>query len=284
MSAGQKPESWIRMLILLTSFLSLSPAFPPRPSLAQESTEVSANEAFMLGERLVYAIEWDPPWYFFFLPKMEAGEIEVVLSGEAEYKGKKALKILFNAHSSGSLAKLAGLQVEDEFVFFAEPETFCSYGASKKVREGKRKRQIEIEYLREKKQLLFREMDESADPPKIHRNEIRNDIPECVQDPFSAIYCFRTKNLRPDYVHKALVGHDTRIKEITCRVVKQENIHAPAGKYPAWKVEVVSLMGGLFKDGGQFRMWFSADKRKMPVQFDVKVKLGSVVGKLTSAK
>ena len=39
-------------------------------------------------------------------------------------------------------------------------------------------------------------------------------------------------------------------------------------------------MGGLFKEGGQFKIWFSADEKKVPVQFEVKVKLGRVFGEL----
>jgi len=42
-------------------------------------------------------------------------------------------------------------------------------------------------------------------------------------------------------------------------------------------------MGGLFKEGGQFRLWVSADQRKVPLQFEVKVSLGKVVGKLKTA-
>jgi hypothetical protein len=284
MAARQKPwKSWMRTAILLISVLCLLPSFPAITPPNQESTPQNggfpASELLKIGEQLVYTVEWDPPWYFFFLPKMEAGKIEFMLSGETEYKGKKAFKISFNARSSGTLAKLAGLKVEDEFTFYEEPGTFCSFGASKIVREGRRKRQIDIEYLRESRQLRFRNLDESVDPPKLLKEEIKNDIPECVQDPFLAVYYYRMK-LQPGYVHKAILGHDNKIHEVTCRVEKQENVNTPAGKFLAWKVDVVSLMGGLFKDRGQFNIWFSADDRKLPVSFYIKVKLGSVIGKL----
>jgi hypothetical protein len=284
MAARQMPwKSWLRIAILLISAPCLLSSFPAIAPLVQGSApqkgKVAASEPFKIGERLVYTVEWDPPWYLIFLPKMEAGKIELILSKEIEYKGKKAVKLLFHAHSSGSLSKLAGLKVEDEFAFFEEPGTFCSFGASKKVREGKRKRQIDIEYMRESRQLRFLDLDESVDPPKLRKDEIKNDIPECVQDPFSAIYYYRMK-LQPGYVHKAILGHDNKIKEVACRVEKQENVNTPAGKFLAWKVDVVSLMGGLFKDGGQFKIWFSADDRKLPVSFEIKVKLGSAIGKL----
>jgi hypothetical protein len=45
-------------------------------------------------------------------------------------------------------------------------------------------------------------------------------------------------------------------------------------------MNTVALMGGLFKDGGQFKIWLSVDRRKLPLQFEVNVSLGKVVGKL----
>jgi hypothetical protein len=258
-------------MLCLALYLALASLFPKT---------VAAGEPFKLGERLIYTVEWDPPWYFFFLPKMDAGEIELFLSGETEYEGKKVLKVVFKARSSGILLKLAGVKIEDEFTFFSEPETFCSLHVSKIIREGKRKRQIEMKYLRGSGQLHFRELDESQNPPKLFKDEIKNNIPECVQDPFSAVYYLRTMPLKPDYLHRITVGYDTRCREINAYVEKKENISTPAGKFSAWKIRTAALIGGLFKGGGQFRLWLSADDNKTPVQFDIKLPLGRVLGRL----
>jgi hypothetical protein len=239
-----------------------------------------AQEPFKIGERLIYTVEWDPPWYLFFLPNMDAGELDLLLSGETEYEGKKALQIIFKAHSSGILLKLAGLKVDDEFTFLSEPRSFCALKASKIIREGKKKRKIEIEYGRENRQFRFREIDESVDPPALKKDEIKKDFPECVQDPFSAIYYLRTMDLKPNFLHRATVGHDDKFKEISAKVEKQEIIRIAAGKFSAWKIDTVALMGGLFKGGGQFKIWLSADNRKIPLQFEIKVPLGRVFGKL----
>jgi hypothetical protein len=56
------------------------------------------------------------------------------------------------------------------------------------------------------------------------------------------------------------------------------------GKSAAWNIRTAALMGGLFKEGGQFRIWLSADQRKVPLQFEAKVSLGKVVGKLKSVQ
>ncbi len=77
-----------------------------------------------------------------------------------------------------------------------------------------------------------------------------------------------------------MVGDNDRVKEIETQVEKRETVETPKGKYDAWKLNTVSILGGLFKDGGQFKIWLSADERKIPVQFEAKVSLGKVSGKL----
>jgi hypothetical protein len=254
------------------------------PQESQKDAAETANAPFVIGERLVYSIKWDPPWYMFFLPAMEAGQADIQLAAETEYKNKKALKIILKGHSSGSLAKLAGMKVEDEYIFYTEPGTFCTLAFSAKTSEGKRKRQIDVEYLRETGQLHFREMDEAVVPPKLLHDEIKNNIPPCVQDPFSALYSYRKSTLQLDHVQTFVIGDNDKFKEIRCKVEKKETIESPAGKIPAWKINTTALMGGLFKEGGQFRLWLSADEKRMPLQFEVSVQLGHVLGKLKSQK
>jgi len=261
---------------LLPFVLAAAPAY-------QDLTRREATP-FPIGEQLVYGVRWDPPWYFFFLPTMDAGEVNLKLEGETEYHNKKALKILLLAQSSGALARMAGMKIEDEFVFYTEPKTLCALGVSRKIREGKRKRHIEVEYLRETNQLHILEIDESVTPPKVKKDEIKDNVPSCIQDPLSALYSFRTSQLRVAHLQTFVIGYDDRIKEVSSRVEKQEIIETPVGKFPAWKVTTISLMGGLFKEGGQFRIWFSADEKKIPLQFEIKVRLGKVLGKLEQVK
>jgi hypothetical protein len=256
-------------------------------AVALASQESASEEApptppppFSIGERLVYKVKWDPPWYLFFLPAMEAGEVDVKLVGESEYKNKKVLKIVLQAHSSGALANLAGMKVDDEFVLYSNPETFCTLSVSKRISEGKRKRQIDVEYLQETRQLHIREVDESVTPPKLKKDETKDNIPVCVQDPLSALYLFRMSQLRVQHAQTFFIGHDDKIKEVTSRVETQENIEIPVGKFSAWRISTAALMGGLFKEGGQFTIWLSADERKLPLQFEAKVRLGKVLGKL----
>jgi hypothetical protein len=259
-------------LAALTAFVTVS-----RESASYAPERTARN---FIGEQLVYKIQWDPPWYLFFLPAMEAGEVELQLNGEKEYNGRKVLEVRLKGRSSGNLVKMAGMKIEDEFVFLTEPESFCTLSSSSRIREGKRKRQVDVQYLGATRQLHIREMDEADVPPKLKKDETKNGIPECVHDPLSALYLFRESSLREGYAQNFILANDDKIKEVKALVEKQEIIQGPAGKTAAWRVTPTALMGGLFKEGGQFRIWLSADEKKVPLQFEVKVKLGRIFGRL----
>jgi hypothetical protein len=263
----------------LVALLAIAFAYPERASV---EASPAIKLPFSVGERLVYSVKWDPPWYLFFIPPIEAGEAEVQLVGETEYHGKKAFKILFKAHSSGMMVRVSGMRIEDEYVFFTEPGTFCTLGFSKKIRQGRRKRQIDVDYLRETHQLHFREVDEAVVPSKLKKDITLNGIPSCVQDPLSALYSYRTAQTPEGHTQNFLIGHDDRIKEVKSLVEKKEVVETPAGKFTAWRINTIALMGELFQQGGQFKVWLSADEKKLPVQFEIKVNLGRVFGKLKS--
>jgi hypothetical protein len=256
-------------------------------AIAGQKIETSTSDRAAvpyIGERLVYKIEWDPPWYFFFLPTLDAGEAVVELVGEVDYNNRKALRIQFRAHSSGAMVKMSGLKIEDEYTFLADPETFCTLSASETIREGKRKRQIDVQYLRETRQLHIREVDEAAAPTRVKKDETRSDIPECVHDPLSALYLFRQTTLRENFSSTFVLANDDKIREVRSVVEKQEIIQTSSGKAAVWRINTAALMGGLFKEGGQFKIWLSEDAKKVPIQFEVKVRLGRIFGKLKTSQ
>lgn len=266
---------------LLISVLAFgSTAVAARPDAAALAPPAASAAPFAIGEKLVYEVEWNPPWYLFFLPVMHAGEAELTLAELTEYEGKRALRIVFNARSSGTLVKLAGVKIDDTFEFFTDPETFCTFMVKKKLREGKRKRDITVVYLPESRRLHMHEVDVGVSPPQVKRDEYKDNVPPCVKDVFSGLYWMRTQELAPGSRQGSVVGDNDRIKEVEVRVREREVVLTPAGRYDTLKMETVALIGGLFKGGGQFHLWLSADRRKVPVQFEAKVSLGRVSGKL----
>jgi hypothetical protein len=245
-------------------------------------TDPTASLSHNDAERFIYTVKWDPPWYLFFLPSMEAGELEINLASSSKFNGKVVYKIIIHARSSGMLSKLAGMKVDDEFIYYTDSYTLCTQGASGKIREGKRKRRLDLEYIAEDHKLHFVEMDEAVVPPKIKKDITKFNIPSCVQDPISALYSYRKESLDIGQEHAFTIGNDDKIKEVRTHVESKALVDTPAEKLQCWKVRVDALKDGLFKEEGQLRIWVSADERKAPVQFEAKVSLGRVLGVLKS--
>ena len=240
--------------------------------------------AGFIGETLVYSIKWDPPWYMFFVPKMEAGELVFRFQGIDEFQGKPAVKIVLEARSSGTLAKLADMKVEDEFLYYSSPETLCAEGSISKISEGKRRRREELVYFQEERRLIFNLFDEASIPPRLLRSITKTDLPPCVQDPLAALYSYRALPLAKGHEKILTVGNNDKALEVRTRIETQDTVNTPAGKFKAWKIGTNALSGGLFRENGDFRIWISADDKKLPVRFEAKVRLGSIVGALKSVE
>jgi hypothetical protein len=238
---------------------------------------------FAPGEKLTFNVEWNPPWYLFFLPDVQAGDAELELAQELEYQGRKAFKIVFRVHSSGAFVKLVGIKVDDYFEYITDAETFCTIAATRRVREGRHKRDIDVVYVPASDQLHIRDVDLAVVPNKTRKDEYKNNIPKCVRDLFSALYWVRAHEFHAGVVHRSVVGNDDKVKEVESVVEKRELIVTPIGQFEAWRLNTMAILGGLFKDSGQFRFWLTADNRKLPVQFEARISLGKVTGKLKAA-
>jgi len=278
--------AWIKKLTHAVLLLTLATLTVPDRRQAQRNDTNPSTDRYPIpiGEMLQYSIDWDPPWYLFFLPNFHAGDVKLHLVGKNEFKGKEALKIVFEAHSSGLLSKLYGMDIHDEFISLSEPETFCTLNVSKKIHEGKQKRKIDIEYFQYTRQLHIVEYDIAVNPPKLIKDKIRDNMPSCIHDPFSALYALRRQPLSGKSIIKMIIGQNEFVKEVESQVKKLEDLDSTDGKIKAWELQSATLMGGLFNKGGQFRIWLSADSRQIPLQFAAKVPLGRVFGRLIETR
>jgi hypothetical protein len=237
---------------------------------------------FVAGEKLVFHVDWNPPWYLFFIPTVEAGKAELQVEPSQDYKERRTLKISFRARSSGTFVKLIGFKVDDSYEYLTDAETLCTISAIRRERQGKRKRDIAVTYMPETRQLHLRDVDLAVNPAKVKRAEIKDDIPPCVRDLFSALYWVRSSEFHLGAIHKASVGYDDKIKEVKSHVEKKETVTTPLGKFETWKVNTVAILGGLLKNGGHFRFWVTDDDRHLPVRFEATLSLGKVTGKIES--
>jgi Protein of unknown function (DUF3108) len=263
-------------MVFLLSFL---PALGAAASNLRPPAEVIPP-----GETLIYEIRWDPPAWMFFLPSISAGELTVHFQHAAETAGKAVHRISARAVSSGFFPKLTGVVVDDTFESVVDAGGFCSLRMTKKLREGKRRRDIVLTFDRERGTGHYLAHDAAKTPPAELKNQEVKNLPSCVQDILSGIYVARLQELRSGLKFPLVLSDDGAIKQVEVRVKEKETVEAIAGRFSAWKLETVSVFGGLFRGGGTFLVWFSDDASRVPVKFEAKVKVGRVFGTVKQIK
>jgi len=246
--------------------------------LALDDPANSRQSVFPPGETLIYEVQWGPPGWLVFLPNISAGQLTFIFQGHTTYKGKPAFKITADAISSGFLSSIAGISVADSFESIVSAREFCSLQMNKKIREGKRQRDILLTFNQLEGRGHYLAHDVSRNPPVELKNEPVQNIPGCVQDLLSAIYYTRLQDLKIGGKVAMTVSDNGTVKKIEVKVDRQEIVDSLMGKLPALRTEASSVFGGLLQKGGMLVIWISNDERKLPLRFEARVKLGKVVG------
>jgi hypothetical protein len=268
-----------RLCILFALLLAVK-ILPSSP----EKRSGNSKERFPPGERLVYEVQWEPPPWMFFIPSITAGDITLHWDEKVVQNELTTQRITATAVSSGFFPRLTGITVNDSFESVIDAKKFCSLQMTKKLREGKRQRDVFLTFDSRSRKGHYEAFDVSKSPKLQLKNEDLTDVPECVQDVLSAIYFARLQELKPDLQFPITIVDDGRIREIQVKVLKAELVDVLGRKNAALKLEAKSVFGGLFKESGTFYVWVSDDTQKMPLQFEAKIKVGKVSGWLKQVK
>ncbi len=148
----------------------------------------------------------------------------------------------------------------------------------KSQREGKTKREIEVEFDYESKKAKYHES---------KRLVSTIPIPEQVFDPLAIAYFFRLGELKPKSEMTLPTCDGRKFQDIKVRAGVVEKVRVPAGTFQAiGTVPEMKNLSGVFKKSpkGILRVWYSNDFRRIPVKISSKVVVGSFTARLTEAK
>lgn len=226
-----------------------------------------ANPPFTPGETLTYDVTWSV---------FPAGRVVATLLGPGK-DGSSGYEVKTTAESKGVASLL--YNVEDEFHSFFDPKTLCSIRIAKKVSEGKRHKetQIQFDYTRHVAVLDERDPTNPSQRPK-HTEE---SIPACVEDVVSGFYYLRGQPLQVGQKIKLAVNDGSKTTEVEAEVQGREQIATGLGTLPALRVEP-KVFGALYPRKGRVLIWFSEDARHLPLRIRLMISLGSFTGTLAS--
>ncbi len=268
-------KRWLVAGIL--GLLSVSTAIGP-PQDDQGFTDLLPEDVefappFESGEELRYELFWKP---VFFLPSLKAGEVRLRLENSS-LDGVDTFKIRGWATSDGALTSLTGLKVENYYESEIDRSNFRSYRILQKFRQGKRQRDLLLVFDYSKKLTRVRETDVRSDPPRVLRNGPKPGIPAPAVDVLSVFYVARLRTMKPGDRFILYLNERGSFRKVRVVAEKMETVETPVGSFPSIKL---STTGGLFRQGGDLRIWYSTDDLRIPTKFEGDLKRGKVYGRL----
>jgi len=222
---------------------------------------------FQPGERLTYDVTWSV---------FQAGTVSATLQSTVQ-GSKDDYTVITTAHSQGFVSLL--FNVDNQFRSLFDPKTLCSERISKKINEGRRRKETEIVFDSQRKLAILdeRDLNNPHDPPKHAENE----IPNCVEDVVTAFYYLRTQDFQIGKPLHMPVNDGSKTYDVTLDVQDRETIQTPLGHRSAIRIEP-KVFSGLFKRKGRMLVWFSNDDQHLPLRIKFMIVVGPITATLKS--
>jgi hypothetical protein len=226
-----------------------APEIPPAPEGPQMIP-------FRVGEKLKYSVNWG---------NVNAGSASLKVEDIIEYQGHEVYQVIVEAKSNKFFSVF--YRVRDKLESLIDVKGIFSRRYWTKQDEGHKKRERKYEFDHENNLATYKD--------KTYY------IRYGIQDEVSAVFFIRTLDLQvgtPVYVDIFAKRKNWQVK---CNVLRTEKIKVPAGKFDTILIEPELRFDGLMKKG-KVKVWFTNDKRRIPVQIKSKIVIGSITMKLKS--
>jgi len=148
-------------------------------------------------------------------------------------------------------------------------EGWCARSARFDVREGARRREIRIRYHDPPGRVRYVERDLVRKRVVLRKSL---PVPPCVHDELTALARFRTMELEPGGEVWLPVSNGKKSVRARVRALAREEVQTPAGVFPAIRYEAFLFNNVLYRRRGRLLFWLTDDGRRLPVQFQVRLR------------
>jgi Protein of unknown function (DUF3108) len=212
------------------------------------------------AETLQYTVEWR-------LITAGKAQLNFAATGGAGFQTKVHLE------SAGLVSRF--FKIEDEYSSSLD-QRLCAHSSFFRAHEGSRQRETNINFDPERKKAKYMERD-TANNSVLASREI--DVPACVADVVGALYKMRTLNLEVGQTSQVPISDGK--KSAMARVDSQrvETVKTPAGTFKAIRYEAYLFNDVIYHRAGRVYIWLTDDRRRIPVQIQVRLQLA--IGTIT---
>lgn len=227
------------------------------PASGQTRLAYDGEMAFKPGETLDYAISYGP---------VPAGSMELRVVELAALGDRRAYHFASEVESNRAVSYVYQIESQEEAWFDADRLHSLKYRRDS-IEKGKpRDREYTFDQARQ-----VRVADDG---------EVKPTSPNAV-DQLSMIYYLRLLPYDQGSRFTLRNQADPDDNPLTVRVLKRERIKVPAGTFDTWVVELgLQTDSGVFKKGGDNRLWLTTDARHLPVKISSKIGLGTFEAEL----
>lgn len=256
----------ILLLLLVTALSAFALPYGDQPPESATFTSVPGSRIVppapsypFPSERYVFSVHWQ---------MFNAGTSIVTM-----HRSPSALRVSATADSAGFPDKV--FRVHDIFNADVDPRSFCTQHITKNNEEGPHHRDSDIllDYSRAKSVVNVKDLKSG----ETKRNEF--DIPACVTDVVSGFFYVASLPLSPGYSQIFPVNDNGKTTDARIVVEGSDQIKGPTGTYATLRVRAEPLSGPM-KGKGVLWVWFTADKRHIPVQMRSKLGFANLMFQL----
>jgi Protein of unknown function (DUF3108) len=226
----------------------------------------AATLAFQPGERLAFRVSWGPLG--------RAGEIEIhaIEAGTAE---TPLTEVVVRTSSAGLVRALYAFDGEARSLFEPADGRLLSATASTRSRKKQTRATITLDH-----DSAFAAYVDHLDASRSVRVPLPATPP---MDLVTTLVEARAWGLRPGDRRDVSVLFDDEFYELTLHALRHEKIRVASGRRQALLVtpRMDKNPRGLFRRGGEIRVWLDRDPPHLPLRFEVKTKAGTAVALLT---
>lgn len=259
-------------IFILALSLTLSLVAGPVKSQQVNNTEARALP-FSVNEEIIFQGEVSKAIF----RGLDIANMSFKVTQDARTKDK--LNITIEAISKGFATKLLGLNFRQKIESVVEPSPFYALKTTRLDEQGKRIRKSETIFDKASNKIIWAEIDPTQSNKQL--NTVTNQFSGEAQDLASVFYFLRTQTLKVGQGFTVPLHDSGRVYNVAVKVTERKLLKTALGK--TWAIRVTPDVfgeGKLLEGEGSVSIWLTDDARHIPVQIQIKNKLGTIEFKL----
>lgn len=227
------------------------------------------KDPFRIGEKVSLKVS-----YF----GVEAGELVFEVAPPVKVNGNFSYH--FKSHIKSTSVFSMVYKVDDWSETYVDYETLLPFTYEIHIKESKQVGEIKGFFDHKKKESSFWERN-VKEGKGLKTTKYKFDIKAYSQNVVSSLFYLRTFTYKPGKKIKYRVADRKENLEVSIDTLRREEIEIEAGKFKTIVIQPQFKAKGIFKPVGDIYFWLTDDDRKKIVKFEMKIKIGTIVGEAT---